>query len=419
MNPLHAEAAVCSLSGGAARRFLRIRLLVATSAAVLGFTAISCKKEAQPPPPPPTVQVMAVTATNVPLHIEFIGQLDSPQNVEVRARVEGFVEEIPFAEGMEVKQGELLFKLDDRPYQQRLAAAKGGLAEAEAALAKYRADVARLTPLAEKRAVPKQDLDNALASVNVGEAGVLTAKARVEATQLDLSYCLIHAPTNGLIGAKQVSIGELVGKGTPTLMATLSTLDPIWFYCNISEVQYLRAQTEVDRKGKAVDDLPITLILSTGSEHKEKGKIVFMDRAVDVKTGTMRVRAAFPNPGGLLRPGMFARIKVDLGVRSDSILVPERAVSELQGRSFVWVIGEDNKATQRTVQVGESLGGNLVISEGLKTGERVVTEGLQKVREGAPVQPMTAAQMAEAAAQNTLHFETKHSGQGEAKSLKE
>jgi membrane fusion protein (multidrug efflux system) len=362
---------------------------------------------------------MVVTATNVPLHTEFIGQLDSPQNVEIRARVEGFVEEIPFVEGTEVKKGELLFKLDDRPYQQRLAAAKGGLAEAEAALAKYRADVDRLKPLAEKRAVPKQDLDNAMASVNVGEAGVLTARARVEATQLDLSYCLIHAPMNGLIGAKQVSIGELVGKGTPTLMATLSTLDPIWFYCNISEVQYLRAETEIRRTGKAAVDLPITLVLSTGAEHPEQGKIVFLDRAVDVKTGTLRVRASFPNAGGLLRPGMFARIKVDLGVRPDSILVPERAVSELQGRSFVWVISEDNKATLRTVQVGESLGGNLVISEGLKPGERIVTEGLQKVREGAPVQPMTAAQMAEAAAQHTLQFETKPSGHGEAKPHKE
>jgi len=362
---------------------------------------------------------MAVTTTNFPLRIEFIGQLDSPQNVEVRARVEGFVEEIPFVEGTEVKQGELLFRLDDRPYQQRLAAAKGGLAEAEAALAKYRADVARLSPLAEKRAVPKQDLDNALASVNVGEAAVLTARARVEATQLDLSYCQIHAPTNGLIGAKQVSIGELVGKGTPTLMATLSTLDPIWFYCNISEVQYLRAETEIRRTGKAPGDLPITLILSTGAEHPEKGKIVFLDRAVDVKTGTLRVRASFPNPERLLRPGMFARIRVEAGVRPNSIVVPERAVSELQGRNFVWIIGDDNKATQRTVQVGESLGGNLVISEGLKPGERIVTEGLQKVREGAPVQPMTAAQMAEAAAQSSLQFNATHSGQGEAKSHKE
>jgi len=419
MNAIHAEATAFPSSGRAVRRFLRIRLLVASSAAVAAFTAISCKKEPQSPPPPPTVQVMAVTTTNFPLRIEFIGQLDSPQNVEVRARVEGFVEEIPFVEGTEVKQGELLFRLDDRPYQQRLAAAKGGLAEAEAALAKYRADVARLSPLAEKRAVPKQDLDNALASVNVGEAAVLTARARVEATQLDLSYCQIHAPTNGLIGAKQVSIGELVGKGTPTLMATLSTLDPIWFYCNISEVQYLRAESEIRRTGKTPGDLPITLILSTGAEHSEKGKIVFLDRAVDVKTGTLRVRASFPNPERLLRPGMFARIRVEAGVRPNSIVVPERAVSELQGRNFVWIIGDDNKATQRTVQVGESLGGNLVISEGLKPGERVVTEGLQKVREGAPVQPMTAAQMAEAAAQNSVQFNATHSGQGEAKSHKE
>ena len=179
---------------------------------------------------------MDITATNVPLSTEFIGQLDSPQNVEIRARVEAFVQDMPFTEGTNVIQGELLFKLDDGPYQQKLAAAKGSLGEAQAALAKYQADVARLKPLAEKRAVPQQDLDNALASVDVGKAAVFSAKARVESAMLDLSYCDVRAPMTGLIGAKQVSIGELVGKGVPTLLATMSTLDPIWFYCNVGEV---------------------------------------------------------------------------------------------------------------------------------------------------------------------------------------
>jgi membrane fusion protein (multidrug efflux system) len=165
----------------------------------------------------------------------------------------------------------------------------------------------------------------------------------------------------------------------------------------VGEAQYLRAQTE-SRTGKSLEDMPITLILANGSEHPAKGKIVFLDRAVDVKTGTLRVRAAFPNSEKLLRPGMFARIKVDLGVRPDSVLVPERAVVELQGRNFVWLIGSDDKATQRAVKVGETIGEKLLILEGLKAGERIVTEGLQKVREGALVRPMTAAQMAQEAA---------------------
>jgi len=242
--------------------------------------------------------------------------------------------------------------------------------------------------------VPQQDLDNALASVDVGRASVVSAQARVESAQLDLSYCEVRAPTNGLIGAKQVSIGELVGKGQPTLMATMSTLDPIWFYTNPSEVQYLRAQGELQRVGKKLEDLPITLILATGDEHPAKGRIVFLDRAVDPKTGTLRMRASFPNPERLLRPGMFARIRVDGGMRADSILVPERAVTELQGKNFVWVIDAENKATQRPVTVGETLGSNLLIREGLKPGERIVLEGVQKVREGAPVQPMTPAEAA-------------------------
>jgi membrane fusion protein (multidrug efflux system) len=178
-------------------------------------------------------------------------------------------------------------------------------------------------------------------------------------------------------------------------MATMSTLDPIWFYCAISEVLYLKAESEVRRTGRKVAELPVALVLANGSVHPAKGKFVFIDRAVDAKTGTLRVRCEFPNPDKLLRPGMFARIKIDLGGRPDSILVPERAVAELQGKNFVWVVGADNKATQRAVKVGDPVGETVLVTEGLKPGERIVVEGLQKVREGALVQPHTASQMAQ------------------------
>ena len=394
-------------------------LALLTATAALGLCG--CKKAPPPPPPPPIVQVMDVVATNVPLYSEIIGQLDSPQNIEIRARVEAFVQEMPFIEGTNVTKGELLFKLDDGPYQQRLNAANGMLAEANAALAKYQADVNRLQPLAAKRAVPQQDLDNALASVDVGKASVLSAQARVESAQLDLSYCKVLAPTDALIGAKQVSIGELVGKGTPTLMATMSTLDPIWIYCNVSEVGLLNADDYARRTGKRVIDAAVTLTLANGSVHPKPGKIVFIDRAVDVKTGTVRIRAEFPNPpippnpDPLLRPGMFGRLKLDLGLRPDSILVPERAVTELQGKSFVWVVGPDNKATQRSVTVGQQIGESLLILEHLNAGERVVVEGLQKLRDGAEVRPVTVAQAAEAA----KHAEASPAQEGAAKHGKE
>ncbi|GAA5129185.1 efflux RND transporter periplasmic adaptor subunit [Luteolibacter yonseiensis] len=357
----------------------------------------SCKKPEAVAPPPPVVEVMEIKPSDAPLSTTLIGQLDSPQNVEVRARVEAFVDDMNFIEGAEVKAGDVLFKLDRKPLLEKLDAANGALGEAEAALHKYRTDVARLTPLYEKRAIPKQDLDNALASVDVGEAGVVTAKARVESAKIDLEYCEVKAPITGLIGAKQVSIGELVGKGEPTLLATMSTLDPIWFYCNVSEVEYMRAQVKSQETGKEISKLPLSLSLGDGKVRPDLGKFVFIDRAVDAKTGTLRIRAEFPNKDKLLRPGMFARVNVDLGVRKDSILIPERALLELQGKTFVWVVGQDAKASQRPVQVGEQVGSTFVILEGLQVGERIIVEGLQKAREGAAVNPKTAVQLAETA----------------------
>ncbi|HOX56056.1 MAG TPA: efflux RND transporter periplasmic adaptor subunit [Candidatus Paceibacterota bacterium] len=374
--------------------FIRVALALAAVAVAAG----GCQKAAPTQLPPPIVQVMNVSATNVTIPVEFIGQLDSPQNVEVRARVEAFVDKMLFIEGTEVKQGDPLFALDKKPFLERLAAAEGSLAEAKAALNKYEKDVARLTPLATNRAVPQQDLDNALASVDVGKASVISAEARVQSAQLDLGYCDVRAPISGLIGAKQVSIGELVGKGTPTLLATISTLDPIWFYCSVSEVEYLRAERRAVESGQRIGDLPVTLVLADGWELPYPGKWVFLDRAVDPTTGTLRLRAEFPNTKKVLRPGMFARARVNIKIEKEIIVIPERAVQELQGKSFVWVIGADNKATQRPVKVAIQVGERLLLLEGLQAGERIVVEGLQKLRDRGLVQPVTAEQLAQAAA---------------------
>ena len=379
-------------------RLLTARVVMCSLTAFCALTSVSCKKKVAAAAPPPSVKILEVVPASAAMATEIIGQLDSPENVEVRARVEAFVDKVLFTEGTNVSAGQILFQLDPKPFQEQLAAAKGSLGEAKAALNKYEKDVARLKPLAEKRAIPKQDLDNAEASVDVGKASVVSAQARVDAAELDLTYCTVKAPIDGMIGAKQVSVGELVGRGLPTLLATISKLDPIWFYCAISEAQYLNAENEIRKKGRKVADLSMDLILADGSVHPGKGKFVFIDRAVDVKTGTLRVRAEFKNDKDLLRPGMFGRIKVDLGARPDSILVPERAVAELQGKNFVWVIGSENKASQRPVLVGEVIGANVLILEGLKPGERIVVEGLQKVREGAPVQPAAAEPPAKVAA---------------------
>jgi len=378
----------------------RVRIPRAGFIAVLGVATCltNCKKIEAPKIPPPVVEVMDVVTSEVALSSTLIGQLDSPQNVEVRARVEAFVDKVGFTEGVEVKQGDVLFSLDKKPFLEKLAAANGALAESIASLNKYQKDVDRLTPLVEKRAIPQQDLDNALASVDVGKANIESAKARVQSAQIDLGYCDVKAPITGLIGAKQVSIGDLVGKGEPTLLATMSTLDPIWFYCNVSEVEYIHAVERSKKLGRDIAKLPLTLLLSGGKELEDQGRFVFIDRAVDVKTGTLRVRAEFPNKDKLLRPGMFARVRVDVGTRKGCIEVPERAIVEIQGKTFVWVLGKDNTANQRPVKVGETNGSNVIVLEGLNAGERIIVEGVHKAREGAPVTPVTAAQLAAAKA---------------------
>lgn len=364
-------------------------------AAIAGTLLAACDKPAAPELPAPVVQVMEIRNSTVSQTFTLIGQLDSPQNVDVRARVEAYVEEIAFTEGSKVKQGDLLFRLDRLPFVEKLAGAKAALAEATVSQRKYEVDVARLKPLVANGGVSKQDMDNAQASLDASIASVESAKARVETAQLDLGYCDVKAPIDGLIGAKEVSVGDLVGKGQPTLLATMSSLDPMWFYCNISEADYIRTKTRTEELGKDLSTLPLTLILPGGKEHEHKGKIVFFDRAVNVKTGTMRMRVEFPNPTELLRPGMFTRARIEAGAR-ESIMIPERAVSELQGKTFVWIVDAEKKVHLRPVRLGDLIGSEIAVLEGLTPGERIIVEGVQKVRDGAKVNLLPAAAGADA-----------------------
>ena len=385
----------------------------------LALTASGCKKAAPPQLPPPVVQVMEVAKTKVPRSTTFIGQLDSPQNVEVRARVEAFLDKILFVEGSEVKEGDPLFELDKKPYEEKLAAAKGVLAEAKAALTRSSLEVPRLTALVAQKAAPQKDLDTAVAAKESNEAKVASAEAQVKSAELDLGYCDVRAPLAGRIGAKAVPVGSFVGKGEPTLLATISQVDPIWFYCAISEVDFLQADRLAREAGRKMGELPVNLILSDGTEHPEPGKWVFVDRVVDPTTATIRGRAEFPNPTRALRPGMFARVRISLPTGEGNILVPERALTELQGKNFVWVVSADNKATQRSVQVAPNrVGSDVIILEGLNAGERIVVEGVQKLREGAPVQA-AARPRSHGRASSRNRRKPAHAKQGEAKSGKE
>lgn len=400
---------------GAATRPNRLAIVAA-----LALIVTACEKAGPPAAPPPVVQVMDVVKNKVARSTTFIGQLDSPQNVDVRARVESFLDKILFVEGSEVEEGAPLFALDKKPFEERLAAAKGALAEAKAALGRSSLEVPRLTALVAQKASPQKDLDTAVATKQSNEASVASAEAHVKSAELDLGYCDVRAPLAGRIGAKQVPVGSLVGKGEPTLLATISQIDPIWFYCSISEVDYLQAERLAREAGRKMGELPVTLILSDGTEHPDPGKWVFIDRVVDPTTATIRGRAEFPNPTKALRPGMFARVRVSLPTGEGNIAIPERALTEIQGKNFVWVVGPDNKASQRSVEVAPNrVGSDVIVLDGLKVGERVVVEGVQKLREGGSVQPMTAEQLAKANAPASKPAAASPAAQGVAKPGKE
>lgn len=352
-----------------------------------GFGLLGCgKKPAPTPPPPPQVDVAEVLERTVPLFAEFIGQTETTA-VEVRARVEGIIQQVVYQEGTEVEAGQLLFVIEREPIEQRLRRARAHLAELNASLAKAQADVARLKPLADERAIPRQDYDNALAQLDRAAAGVDSGKADVRTAELDFTYCEVRAPIAGLIGAKQADVGSLVGRGQPTLLATISPLDPITVASTISEVEYLRTRREA---GERAGPLPVELLLPDGTTHPHLGRFTFADRAVDPTTGTLKIRADFPNPEKIIRPGQFARLRVRLRDREKALLVPQRAVQEIQGLYNIWSVGADRKATFRRVELGARVGNLWLVEKGLAPGDRLVVEGLNKVRPGLEVDPKPA-----------------------------
>ena len=346
-------------------------------------------KQAGAAPPPPSVVVAEVVQKTVPIYSEYIAQIEAKETVEIRARVQAYLAAQHFAEGTIVKKDQLLFTLDPREYEAKLLQAKAQLEGTNARLGKAETDERRLKPLAERRAVPQQDYDNAVANLETARAGVSAAKAAVVEAELDLSYTEIRAPISGLIGKRLVDPGNLVGKGEATLLDTISSVDPVRVSVTVSEAEYLRLRSQ-QAAGRVAIGVPLELVLADGTVYPQKGKMVFVDRAVDIKTGTLTGIAEFPNPNAVLRPGQFGRVRASIETAENAILIPKRAVQEIQGMQTVLVVGADNMVALRTIKPGESVGSLLVIQDGLKPGERVIVDGIQKARPGTKVNPTAA-----------------------------
>ncbi len=347
-----------------------------------------CKEKAPPPPPPPpAVNVAKPLQRDVPVHFSVIGETRGNTEIEIRARVEGFIESIEFGQGSMVNKGDLLYTLDPRPFEAALAQAQAALAEAEAQLARAAQDVARYAPLVEKNAVSRQIYETSVAVEKAAAAAVEAGKAVVEKTRIDLSFTKVLAPEAGLIGKTEVFTGTLVGRGQSTLLTRISRIDPIHARVNVTERDYLTFARE---RGEGAEPharkSSFELILADGTVHAQPGQLVFLDRNVDPTTGTILVEVAFPNPAGLVRPGQFARVRTVVRTDPGALLLPQRCVRELQGVFSVLVVGGDGKVAERIVQVGQSLGTLRQITQGLQPDENVIVDGAQKVRPGMPVQ---------------------------------
>jgi membrane fusion protein (multidrug efflux system) len=364
--------------------------LVALAIAALG--AACGEAPAAAPPPPPEVYVLPVVQKDVPTYLELVGQTRGFQDVEVRARVEGFLERVHFQEGVAVRAGAPLYDIDRKPLEAVVAQAKADQATAEARLAKAENDVARYTPLVAKQAVSQRELDDARADRDAARSQVEASKAAVEKATLDLGYTRITSPIAGLAGTTLVKAGNLVGRGESTLLTTISQIDPMIFEVGVTESDYLKiARRGVQQRANAagrgsaapVDGIELTL--ADGTRYPQTGRVGPVERAVDPTTGTLGVQIMFPNPDLILRPGQFGRAKALIETKPGALLVQQRAVQELQSLHSVAVVDDAGKVTFRSVKVGPRVDSMWVIEEGLKPGERVIVEGVQRVQEGMTV----------------------------------
>ena len=391
--------------------------LIATTILLSFF---GCGKSEQPQARPPEVEVVQVEQKDVPIPNEWVGTLDGLVNAQIRPQVTGYLLRQNYKDGSFVKKGELMFEIDPRTFQAALAQAKGQLANAEHQLAQAEAnqvkaqlDVNRYVPLAKEQTITQQDLDNAVqanlaaqAQVRAARAQIDAAKAQVDAAQLNLGFTKVVSLIDGIAGIAQGQIGDLVG---PTsLLTTVSTVDPIKVYFPVSErgyLDYVKENPDAAKRAAQENQLALELLLADGSIYPHKGRFSLADREVDAKTGMLRLQGLFPNPGNILRPGQFVRVRAITRTKKGALLVPQRAVAEVQGSYQVAVVSQDNKVEIRPVKVAERVGTQWIIDEGLKPGERVVAEGIQRAKAGVTVNPKPFKAMSEAKPEPTAKSE--------------
>ena len=355
---------------------------------------ISCKKEeAKKAMPPQEIAVVKITPKNISLYEDFVGQVYGKTDIPIRARIEGYLEEIHFKEGRRVKKGDLLYVIDSSPFQESVIAEQSKVAQAETYLIQAQSDLERIEPLVALNAVSKRDLDNAKATRDAAKSGLKSAKANLKNSQINLGYANVFAPTDGVIGKTLARVGEFVGREpNPVILNTVSDIDSVHVEFFLSEIEYLRIaraynNRSSERKSSKKEDVEISLILADGTSYEHSGVINFIDRSVNSSTGAILIQSTFPNPKNLIRPGQFARVKIRAQQLENAILVPQRCVTELQGSFSVLTVDKENKVVQNKIELGQKKGRYYVVKSGLELNDLVILEGLQKVRSGLVIKP--------------------------------
>ena len=356
----------------------------------MAIVLTGCEQKVQGPPPAIPVSVITLEQRDVPVYSEWVGQTRGGEEVEIRSRVEGYIDRVVYQQGTYVRRGQVLYVIDPLQYAANVNVASGQLAEAEANLARAEQDVARYTPLVEQNAISRQEYETAVQMAKASRAAVQAMRGGVQKAQVELGYCTVTAPIDGLAGKTTVEVGDLVSRSTSVPMTTVSKLDPIRVNFSMSEVEWLRIVKKRRQQDAATKNqpIPLQLILADKSIHPYLGEASVIDNAIDPQTGTIMIVALFPNPEGIVRPGQFARVRASLEQARGAIVVPQRAISELQGTQDVAVVDpKSNAISMRPVVISHRVGATYVIEAGLKAGETIVYEGLQKVRDGATVAP--------------------------------
>jgi membrane fusion protein (multidrug efflux system) len=356
------------------------------------FLLLSCKKETPPAPKPLEIQIVKVLQQDVNLESEFTGETFGQSDIQINPRVDGVIESLNFKEGSFVTKGQLLYTIDPLPFQNKVSEAEGKLAEMQARLSKTKSDYEMMEPLAKMNAVSQRELIAARSAYNASQASIKAASANVKNSKIELSYCNIVAPISGLIGISKVRVGDYVRPGAVSVLNTVSDLGDIRVRFTMSEQEYLRIFREISKKNSNLKGAgkSISIQLSDGSDYPQKGQISFADRQIDPATGAVTFEAAFSNPDKLIRPGQYVKIHVVTDVRKDVIVIPQRAVIEVQGIYQVYVLGNDNKVQMQIVKPGPAVKNGYIIEEGLKPGDQIAMGGTSLLKNGSVITPKIA-----------------------------